>query len=106
VVTVADAPASFLGVQVQVSINSVQGRSFPYAYAVIVARPEFGGWNRPGVLEAPSRIVVERKKEGDVLIAVVRQQTTKQSGYHTDLRAARRLLDFTLCELRKMLAPA
>lgn len=37
-----DAPKEFMGVQVQVSLNDVQGTKYPYAYAVILAKKEFG----------------------------------------------------------------
>ena len=103
VITVDGAPPAFLGVQVQVNINSVQGKSYPYAYCVIVGRPQLEGWGRKDILQAPARITVERKVDGDVCIAVIRQQTTKTSGYYTDLRTVERILDYTLGELRKIL---
>ncbi len=36
------APRDFIGVQVQVSINTVQSRPYPYLYCVLLARPPFG----------------------------------------------------------------
>jgi hypothetical protein len=96
-----NAPAEFLGVQMQVAINNVQGTSYPYYYCVLVARPAFGGLKpRP----APTGIVIEDKREGDVDIAVVRQATSKTSGYHTDAAAARRVFECALGEARRALA--
>lgn len=37
-----DAPKEFMGVQVQISLNDVQGTKYPYCYAVILAKKEFG----------------------------------------------------------------
>ncbi len=37
-----DAPKDFMGVQVQISLNDVQGTKHPYAYAVILAKKAFG----------------------------------------------------------------
>ena len=37
-----DAPKEFMGVQVQISLNDVQGTKYPYAYAVILAKKGFG----------------------------------------------------------------
>ncbi len=36
-----DAPKEFMGVQVQISLNSVQGTKYPYGYCVLLARKEF-----------------------------------------------------------------
>jgi len=36
------APADFIGVQTQVSMNNVQGTDYPYLYCVLLARPAFG----------------------------------------------------------------
>ncbi len=83
------APAEFLGVQVQISINSVQGTDYPYLYCVLLARSEvglFAGW-RDIVKKMPdfqeSILPCEPSNEQGVDIMVIRQKTTRTSGYHT-----------------------
>ena len=104
---IKDADKNFMGIQVQVSINRVQSRAYPYTYCVIIAKPEFGLVDKgKALIETPpaggfatglfassnekkearfSRFhnsLVELKKEGEVEIAVVRQNTRK-NGYTT-----------------------
>lgn len=99
-----EAPETFLGLQLQVAINSVQGKDYPYFYCVLVARPAFGGLGRDQLDPPPHRILIEPKREGDVDIAVIRQKTTKKSGYHTKPRVAARIFDHGLSQARKSIA--
>jgi hypothetical protein len=73
----------FLGLYGQVVTNEVQGSSYPYFYVVLVARRGFGlpeiGRRHAG----PSGTVVEIKNQDEVEVLVIRQKTTKKSGYHT-----------------------
>lgn len=115
-----EGPESFLGLQMQVSINSVQGTDYPYFYNVIVARPEFGGL-RLGPPPMPERgsllglfrkkkgpaaleLVIEAESPGDVDIAVIRQKTTEKTGYHTNARAAAGVFKHALGQARQLLA--
>ncbi|RMF74946.1 MAG: hypothetical protein D6744_14000, partial [Planctomycetota bacterium] len=87
-----DAPESFLGLQFQVSINNVKGTNYPYLYAVIVARPEFGLMRHLSTIDRHcQRLLVEPGDESDVDVVVIRQKTTKTSGYHTNATAVRRI---------------
>ena len=99
-----DGPPDLLGLQFQVSINDVQGTKYPYLYAVIVARRSFGLLGEPlakchGRLPLPEQpggllgllgmgkkdyLIVEDSREKDVDVIIIRQHTTKQSGYHTN----------------------
>ncbi len=104
---VKGAPESFLGIQIQTSLNSVQSTTYPYTYCVLVAKPELGLAGKvKGLIQQPpaggfksrwgadsntikeSRFaryreaLVEVKKEGDVEIAVIRQNTSG-TGYKT-----------------------
>ena len=101
-----DAPPDFLGVQMQVSINSVQGKDYPYFYCVLVARPGFGGLECKRAVPEPRgiHVVTETKREADMDIAVIRQTTTKNSGYHTNQRAAYRVFAYALNLARTLLA--
>ncbi len=110
----------FLGLQMQVSINSVQGKDFPYFYCVLVARPAFGGlsverprrarrkwWQALGAgASGRQDVVVENNRENDVDIAVIRQRTTQKTGYHTNPAAAIALFAFALKEARRLIANA
>ncbi|MBL7077080.1 MAG: hypothetical protein ISS31_06385 [Kiritimatiellae bacterium] len=73
---------TFPGLQVQVVLNNVQGSDFPYVYCVLVAKPKLNMLKKIK-LDAAQGTVLEPKHQGDVDIIVVRQQTTKTSGYHT-----------------------
>jgi hypothetical protein len=99
-----NAPEGFLGVQVQVNINSVQGNDYPYCYCVMVARPEFTA-KRPLELSPPPRnVVIEPSHAQDVDIVVIRQLTTKTSGYHTKLPVAQAIFNYAINEARRLVA--
>jgi len=102
--TFHDGPTEFLGVQMQIAINSVQGTDFPYFYCVLVARPEFGGFKVNEFRTLPKGIVLEPKRETDVDIMVIRQKTTKNSGYHTKSGDALRIFGYAFIQARRLLA--
>ncbi|UCG89004.1 MAG: hypothetical protein JSW71_10890 [Gemmatimonadota bacterium] len=82
-VDIAGRDPDFLGLYGQVVINEVQGTSYPYFYVVLVTRKGYGlrdayHDHRPG-----NKITKEFKYEGEVEVMVLRQHTTKRSGYHT-----------------------
>jgi hypothetical protein len=93
----------FLGLQVQVTANRVQGSDYPYLYCVLVARP---GLRMRERLKAtpPSNIVAEpdRKPAENIDILVIRQRTTKTSGYHTDSAACQAIFLYALGLCRKL----
>ena len=80
-------PASksgLMGLQIQLSLNNVQGRQYPYLYAVIVAEKGVGLRDNPLFVEArKSDDTVSFEHEPDVEVAVIRQRTTASTGYHT-----------------------
>jgi hypothetical protein len=78
-----DGPEEFIGLQGQISINAVKGRSYPYFYVVIIARPGFELFKKIDNKDM-DKLVIERKKTAEVDVIVIRQKTTKTSGYHTD----------------------
>ncbi|MBM9536224.1 hypothetical protein [Desulfobulbus alkaliphilus] len=83
-----DAPESFLGLYVQVVTNDVKGTSYPYVYVVLVAKQGYGLEALTGGIATPKGVVKEYTLENDVEILVIRQQTTKNSGYHTNSTVA------------------
>lgn len=80
------APKEFYGVQVQVSLNTVSGTTYPYLYAVILFSKEFRADIKKIKLPSYPKLVLEPSKEGDVVVLVLRQKTTRTSGYHTNPR--------------------
>lgn len=98
----AGAPPAFLGLQMQVCINSVQGNDYPYFYCVLVAKPELGLLER-SLASPPRKITVERDRQGEVDVVVIRQATTKNSGYHTKDKAAANVFFYAL-ELARQVA--
>lgn len=78
-----DAPKEFIGLQGQISINSVKGKPYPYFYVVLIAKHEFNLFEKFG-RHSLGKIVIERKKTEEVDVIVIRQRTTKTSGYHTN----------------------
>ena len=66
----------------------VQGRRFPYLYAVPLARKEFHRIDRY-LKRVPElcfkhNITVEHRAEKDVGVTVIRQHTIKKAGHHTN----------------------
>jgi hypothetical protein len=119
-----DGPPEFLGVQMQISINSVQGADYPYFYCVLVSKSAFGdlevqrppaperkgcitvtkGGAVPTTADGIPELVVSQEHEEEVNIVVIRQKTTKQSGYHTNQKAANGIFRYVLDQARHVLA--
>jgi hypothetical protein len=78
-----DTPDDLIGLQAQISINKVKGRPYPYFYVVIIAKHGFNLFKKFSSKE-PDKLVIEQKRTGEVDVIVIRQRTTKTSGYHTD----------------------
>ncbi|MFH1046032.1 MAG: hypothetical protein V1727_03620 [Candidatus Omnitrophota bacterium] len=106
-VKILNAPEHFLGLQVQIAINSVQGTDYPYLYCVLIAKAgtNFFKKDHPYLLIPPHDVILEPKTSGDVDILVVRQQTSTSSGYHTNIRAALHIVDSALIIARKLINP-
>lgn len=132
-VKIKDADPSFIGIQVQVSFNNVQGSSLPYTYCVLLAKPEFELTRRTKMIEMPppggfstgflglladenkkreshfarfSGSLIEMEKEGEVDIAVVRQDTSASEGYTTDPNQALEVFSDAYLLAMKMLKEA
>jgi hypothetical protein len=80
-----DGPEDFLGLQLQVAVNNVQGTKYPYLYAVIIAKKSFGllEKHKEQIRKSAHPLTVESTSEDDADVIIVRQATTKTSGYHT-----------------------
>jgi hypothetical protein len=82
-IQIPDASKEFLGMYVQVVTNDVKGTSYPYVYVVLVAKRGYGLEQATIGIAPPKGMIKEYKEQDDVEIVVVRQHTTKTSGYHT-----------------------
>jgi len=98
-----DGPTDFIGIQVQVSLNRVQGTPYPYLYAVVLARDSFGLLDT--AFPPAAKIVFERETSDDVDVVVVRQLTTKTSGYHTKAKDQIRVFETALAFAQNSLLP-
>ena len=121
-VKLVGAPEDLLGVQVQISINSVQGKDYPYLYCVVLAKAGSGlldGWENyakqpersvfSGLVSAiigggGGGVTYEPDRSGEVELIVVRQTTTRQSGYHTPVPAAQQIVQSALDLARSLSA--
>lgn len=97
-------PEGFLGMYAQISMNDVDGTHYPYFYVVLVAKQKSNMLGKhSNNLRLPSRVISEYKIEGDVEILVIRQYTTKKSGYHTRPQAIVNIFDAGLKNAKSIL---
>jgi hypothetical protein len=73
----------FLGLYGQVVINTVQGKSYPYFYVVMVARKGYGLDAACKEFKESGNVTKKFDTEDEVEFIVIRQTTTSTSGYHT-----------------------
>jgi hypothetical protein len=85
-------PPEFLGLYGQIVINRVQGKPYPYFYVVLVTKPNVGLRDLGRQFRPSNKLVLEFKTQSDVEVLVLRQQTTKTSGYHTKPATMRQIL--------------
>jgi len=77
-----DQNDQLIGVQGQYSVNRIKTKEYPYFYIVIVARKGFNIRRKIGRIASWT---LEFEDDKEVEVAIVRQHTTKTSGYHTTL---------------------
>jgi hypothetical protein len=87
-----DGPEGFHGVQAQAVINRVQGTGYPYFYACLVAQEGLGLLKKGRPASLPDEVICETETKDGVDVVILRQQTTKTSGYHTKPDASLRIL--------------
>lgn len=73
----------FLGLYGQVVLNSVQNTTYPYFYMVLVAKLKYGLDQVYKNFSPGAGIIKEYKIQSDVEVLVIRQRTTRTSGYNT-----------------------
>jgi hypothetical protein len=87
---VQDDGSGLIGIQVQVCLNNVRGKDYPYAYCVVLAKP---GFVFP---QLQTKLTCERGKGEDVVYMVVRQHADRHSGWHTDQHAVQGIVQTAL----------
>jgi hypothetical protein len=102
-----DQPEAFMGLYAQIALNNVQGADYPYFYVVLVAQKGSGilspFFNK---VQTPDNVIKELKQEGEVDIIVIRQETTKTSGYHTNEKAIARIFETGVRAARELVRGA
>lgn len=91
-----DSPEGFYGLQAQININVVQGSSFPYFYCVLAAKPGFGMSRYKEKIKFEDKIICEYQEDTQAEVLVIRQRTTKKSGYQTKDRICAEILRIAL----------
>ncbi len=102
--TLDGSPESFLGCYGQISINSVKGTDYPYFYTVIVFKPEFKLNQKFNNITLQNKgMLKEYTVEKDVQVLVLRQVTTRTTGYFTTNKAVRGILAQTFETYRQLM---
>ncbi|MDH4217326.1 MAG: hypothetical protein OEY18_04385 [Candidatus Aminicenantes bacterium] len=91
-----DSPEEFYGLQAQINLNVVQGTSYPYFYCVLASKPGFGMSRYKQEIRLSRKIICEYQEDSRAEVLVIRQYTTKKSGYHTKDRQCAEILRVAL----------
>ncbi len=91
-----DSPEGFYGLQAQINLNVVQGTSYPYFYCVLASKPGFGMSQYKQEIKSTKKIICEYQEDSRADVLVIRQYTTKKSGYHTKDRQCADILRVAL----------
>lgn len=96
-------PADFYGVQAQININLVEGASYPYFYCVIPAKVGFGLREYINKIPRNDSVTIEFQEDKQAEVIVIRQYTTKTSGYHTKINSCKYILAVAVHAARMIL---
>lgn len=97
-------PEDFLGVYAQISVNDVSGTKYPYFYTVLVAKPGYNLQQKTSFYKPSPGLIKEYTTQKEVDVLVIRQFTTRTSGYHTGVKVINTIMQDTLSVLNKMKA--
>ncbi|NLJ40872.1 MAG: hypothetical protein GX352_04595 [Clostridiales bacterium] len=103
-ITFDNMPRDFYGVQSQINLNEVQGNTYPYFYCVIPAKRGFGLESYVRYIERTRKITVEFQQDMESEVIVIRQTTTKTSGYHTNYKSCENILQTAIVAAQNILA--
>jgi hypothetical protein len=99
-----DQPGEFYGVQVNCSLNKVSGANYPYVYAVVLTSPQFDIDQRNPPRPRGKKLVYEPSSSAEAVVLVVRQKTTKTSGYHTEPKHQLHIVNSAIDLARRILS--
>lgn len=122
-VKLVGAPEEFMGLQVQLSINSVKGTDYPYLYCVLIAKKgslffdNYAAYKAPEDESSMSGLfkliglagygpVYEPAPAEDVEVLVIRQRADRNGGYSTDPGQAWKIVSVALDMARGLCAEA
>jgi len=91
-----DSPEGFYGLQAQINLNVVQGNSYPYFYGVLAAKPGFGLYSYRDKIKLGKGIICEFQKDQGAEVLVIRQDTSKKTGYYTKDQQCTELLEVAI----------
>lgn len=92
-VTFEKGSEEFLGMYGQLSLNLVGSTMYPYFYMVQVYKEGFGLKKKMGKIQMTDKKVIKEYTEEDgVEVIIIRQYTTKTSGYNTKPKDVERIL--------------
>lgn len=94
----------FLGIYGQCNMNSVSGTLYPYLYFVIVFKDTFMLPHQLTDMQSFANVMIEKTSEKGVNVIVIRQITTRTSGYETTDKAIKSLLEITMMLYRKIIS--
>lgn len=96
-ITPYSSVSGFLGIYGQCNLNRVGSTTYPYMYFVMVYGKEFNLKEKvKKLLGSSDNITREYSETGDANVLIIRQTTTKTSGYHTKPKDIIRLLHYTI----------
>ncbi len=97
-------PAGLYGLQAQINLNVVQGNSYPYFYCVIAAKPGFGLKPYKDTDPQTKKVIIEYQEDENAEVLVIRQVTTKTSGYHTNDKVCWEIIWIAMQMARRIIA--
>jgi len=91
------APADFYGILAQININVIESSKYPYFYCVLTAKAGFGlkEYMRRRD-DIPKSIIMEHSEDKEAEVIVIRQRTTKNTGYHTKINTCKSIMEIAL----------
>ncbi len=99
-----DDGSGFLGVQVQVALNNVQGTDYPYLYCVVLGKEGFRLPRAQGRHRQPRgdvELVTERGDGDGVSYLVIRQHADEAGGWHTEPEHIAEIMRAAIQEARR-----
>lgn len=103
-ITFENMPEDFYGIQAQININEVQNSNYPYFYCVIAAKSGFGLRQHAKNIVANKKVIVQYEEDRNAEVIVIRHRTTNTTGYHTNIRDCKGILEIALTCARDILA--